>query len=149
MKILNSDTPKITLEMEDNETTVRSIGGKKVEIIIIKDGAKSIERGAFAYCPNLKEIYLPKSINYIGDSIFKSDYSEVKIYYDGSSEEFQQIDYEREKYNPGKYDGYPYYSDFGASSETERFYRRYDDVLMWCEVYCRKDNKVLTFGKKR
>ena len=75
MKILNSDTPKITLEMEDNETTVRSIGGKKVEIIIIKDGAKSIERGAFTYCPNLKEIYLPKSINYIGDSIFKSDYS--------------------------------------------------------------------------
>ena len=91
---------------------------------------------------------MPKTITYIGDRIFKADYSEVKIIYDGSSEDFQKIDYEREIYIPGKYDRYPYYSDYGASSETQRFYRRYDNVLMWCEVYCKKDGETITFGKK-
>ena len=40
MKILNSETSIITLEMENNETAVTMIGGNKVEIIIIKEGAK-------------------------------------------------------------------------------------------------------------
>ena len=92
---------------------------------------------------------LPKFIKYIGDRIFKTDYSEVKIIYAGSSEDFQKIDYEREKYIPGKFDRYHYYSDYGASSDTERFYRRYDNVLIWCEVFCKGDNKTLTFGEKR
>lgn len=148
MKILNSDTPIITIQMENDETNVSMIRGNKVEVIIIEDGAKQIERESFRLCPNLKELHLPKSITYIGDRIFKTDYSEVKIIYKGSQEDFMKIDFEREKYIPSKYDRYPYYSDYGASSETERFYRRYDNVLMWCEVYCQEDGKVLTFGKK-
>lgn len=148
MKILNSDTAHITIKMEKGETNVDMIGGNKVETITILEGAKKICNGAFKYCPNVKLIYLPKSITYIGDKIFKSDYSEVKIIYDGTSDDFQKIDYKREVYIPGKYDRYPYYSDYGASSDDERFYRRYDNVLMWCEVYCKKDGKTLTFGNK-
>ena len=125
------------------------IRNDKVETIIILEGAKKIEKEAFRLCPNLKELHLPKTITYIGDKIFKTDYSEVKIIYDGSIEDFKKIDYERERYIPRKYDRYPYYSDFGASSETERFYRRYDNVLMWCEVFCKQDHKVITFGEKR
>lgn len=149
MKILNSDTPIITIEMENNETEVSIIGGNKVEIIIIKEGAKKISNEAFRHCPNLKELHLPKSITFIGDRIFKTDYSEVKIIYEGSLEDFKKIDYEREIYIPGSYDRYPYYSSYGASSETQRFYRRYDNVLMWCEVYCKEDNKTITLGKKK
>lgn len=149
MKILNSTTPKITLQMENDETTIYMVGGNKAEIIIVEEGAKKIDNEAFRLCPNLKELYLPKSITYIGDRIFTTDYSEVKIIYKGSSEEFQKIDYEREMYIPGSYDRYPYYSSYGASSETERFYRRYDNVLMYCEVFCQKDNKTLIFGEKR
>lgn len=110
---------------------------------------QKIDNEAFRLCPNLKELYLPKSITYIGDRIFTTDYSLVKIIYKGSSEEFQKIDYEREIYIPGSYDRYPYYSSYGASSETQRFYRRYDNVLMYCEVFCQKDNKTLIFGEKR
>lgn len=148
MKISNSTSHKITISMDDNETSVAMIYENKVEVIIIKEGAKRIENEAFRHCPNLKELHLPKSITYIGDKIFKIDYSEVKIFYEGSLEDFKKIDYEREKYIPGSYDKYPYYSDFGASSETQRFYRRYDNVLMWCEVYCKQDKTTLTLGKK-
>ena len=135
--------------MENNEKTVTMIGDNKVEVIIIQEGAEIIEKSAFKYCPNLKEVYLPKSIKYIGDAIFKTEYSEVKIIYEGSLEDFKKIDYEREIYIPGKYDKYPYYSDYGASSETQKFYRLYDNVLMWCEVYCKEDNQVLTLGNKK
>ena len=148
MQILNSNTSKITIKMDENEKTVDMIGDNKVETIIIEEGAESIANEAFRLCPNLKKLYLPKTIKYIGDRIFKRDYSEVQIYYDGSTEEFMKIDFEREVYIPSKYDRYPYYSDYGASSEYQRFYRRYDDVLMWCEVICKKDKKKLTFGEK-
>lgn len=40
MKILNSETTMITIEMVNNKTNVEMIGGNKVEVIIIKDGAK-------------------------------------------------------------------------------------------------------------
>lgn len=148
MQILNSNKSKITIKMDENEKTVDMIGGNKVETIIIEEGAESIANEAFRLCPNLKKLYLLKKIKYIGDRIFKSDYSEVQIYYDGSTEEFMKIDFEREVYIPSKYDRYPYYSDYGASSEYQRFYRRYDAVLMWCEVICNKDKKILTFGEK-
>lgn len=73
----------------------------------------------------------------------------MKIIYEGSSEDFQKIDYEREKYVPGMYDKYPYYSDYGSTNDTEKFYRLYDNVLMWCEIFCKKDKKTLTLGEKR
>lgn len=40
MKILNSTTPKITLQMENDETTIYMVGGNKVKIIIVEEGAK-------------------------------------------------------------------------------------------------------------
>lgn len=149
MKVLNSATSIITLEMENNETEVSMVDGDNVEVIIIKEGAKMIHNQAFRYCTKLKELYLPRSITFIGDRIFKPEYSEVKIFYKGSLKEFQKIDYEREVYIPGRYDSYPYYSDYGATSDTEMFYRLYDSVLMYCEVYCEKDKKTLILGEKR
>ena len=113
----------VSKDMDENEKTVDMIGDNKVETIIIEEGAESIANEAFRLCPNLKKLYLPKTIKYIGDRIFKRDYSEVQIYYDGSTEEFMKIDFEREVYIPSKYDRYPYYSDYGASSEYQRFYR--------------------------
>lgn len=148
MKILNSTTPIITLVMEENEKNVSMIGGDKVEVIIVSEGAESIDREAFRLCPNLKELHLPKSIKYLGDRIFKPDYSEVKIIYEGSLEDFKKIDYEREVYIPGPYDRYPYYSDYGASSEFQRFYRLYDNYEMYCEVYCKEDSSQFTLGSK-
>ena len=37
---------------------------------------------------------------------------------------------------------------YGASSEYQRFYRRYDNILMWCEVICKKDKRNLHLEKK-
>jgi hypothetical protein len=106
------------------------IGGNKVEDIIVGEEAERIANEAFRLCLNLKELYLPKTIKCIGKGIFTTDYSEVTVYYDGSAEEFMKIDFEREVHIPSKYDRYLYYSDYRASSEYQRFYRRYDNILM-------------------
>ena len=139
----------VTIKPEENDTRIEIVGGNNIEVIVIEEGIKKLEKGSLRFCPKLKEVHLPKSVTYLGDKLFQEKYSEIKFIYEGTSEEFKQISYEREIYIPGSYDRYPYYSSYGASSETERFYRLYDSVYMWCEVYCKGDNTTLTYGEKR
>ena len=117
--------------------------------IYVEDGFDGICEHAFRGCGKLKTLHLPKSITYLGNEIFQEKYSEVKIIYDGSSEDFKKIGAVREVYESGPYDRYPYYSDYGASCKEERFYAMYDNYDMFCEVTCKEDGVCLTYGTKK
>ena len=45
-------------------------GDKKIQNVIIEDGAKSIGKEAFCYCENLQSISIPESVKSIGESAF-------------------------------------------------------------------------------
>lgn len=47
------------------------------ETIIIPDGVKEIERWAFASCQRIKRVYIPKSVDIIGDVAFNYYYGEI------------------------------------------------------------------------
>lgn len=134
--------------LENEETAVGELAASQAHTIIVEKGAKKICAHAFRRCANLKKLYLPETIVYLGEGIFQREYSEVEILYAGSSEQFQKIDMKRDTYVPGPYDHYPYYSSYGASYHTERFYARYDNYDMWCEVVCEADGVRLTYGSK-
>lgn len=147
MKIIDNNGI-LRVEKEGDEVTVMRIFSN-AHTIFVEDGFERIYERAFRGCEKLKTLHLPKSIRYLGSQIFQEKYSEVKIVYAGSSDDFKKIDLVREVYESGPYDRYPYYSDYGASYKEERFYAMYDSYDMWCEVLCKEDNVLLTYGSKK
>lgn len=58
--------------------------GVSASIVKIPDGLLTIRKGAFANCPNLKEIYIPSSVNAIEENVFQNS-PNVVIYGCGGS----------------------------------------------------------------
>ncbi len=67
-------------------------GFSRIARIILPDGIESIGREAFAYCGNLNAIVIPKSVKRIGESIIFGTNNLTKIYYEGSSDDWQKVD---------------------------------------------------------
>lgn len=67
-----------------------------VETIIVEDGVETINKDAFAFTPNLKNVTIPLSVTSIGANTFSSGWGiltqkQVTITYDGTWEQWDQI----------------------------------------------------------
>ena len=71
---------------------------KNVTDILLPSNIGEIPQGAFAGCKNLKNITLPKSIKRIEEKTFDGCTSLENVYYEGTREEWNQIDIVCEKY---------------------------------------------------
>ena len=67
----------------------------KIKKIIVREGVTGIGSGAFSGVPNLKELYLPESLKYIGDCGFgnfnKFNKENTKIYYSGTITQWRNV----------------------------------------------------------
>ena len=78
--------------------SVTSIGGSafyrcsNLENITIPSGVTSIGEGTFYDCSNLRSITIPNSVTYIGDFAFKGCISLLDVYYEGTQDEWNNID---------------------------------------------------------
>lgn len=68
--------------------------------ITIPDTITTINPRAFAYCTGLEEITLPDSVSFVGDSAFSGCDNLAKLYFDGSLEQYLQIDIYNENSMP-------------------------------------------------
>ena len=71
---------------------------KNVTDILLPSNISEIPKGAFTGCKNLKNITLPKSIKRIEEKTFEGCTSLENVYYEGTREEWNQIDIVCEKY---------------------------------------------------
>lgn len=63
-----------------------------IERFIIPNNIKAIGGSAFQWCPKLKYVYIPKSINIIGEYAFKDcNLNKMVLEYEGTEEEFDEI----------------------------------------------------------
>lgn len=66
--------------MEKDDTVLRYTGEHcRVDHFVVPDGITKIERKAFAYCYNLKKIYIPASVAVVENDAFLCCYN-VEIY---------------------------------------------------------------------
>lgn len=65
--------------------------GRNLEKYIIPNNVLTIEHGAFAYNPYLKEITIPQSINSIYNNVFSNSPNLLAIYYEGDVKKWQSI----------------------------------------------------------
>lgn len=73
-------------------------GCTSLETLIISEGVESFfESELFSNCPELKVIYLPKSVEIIAEGIFTGDDKISEIYYNGTRAEWAEVDIR--KYN--------------------------------------------------
>ena len=73
-------------------------GNKTITDIILPSNISKISEGAFAGCKNLRNITLAKSIKRIEEKTFEGCTSLENVYYEGSPEEWDQINILYEKY---------------------------------------------------
>lgn len=64
--------------------------------LIIPDGIKNLGNYLGSYCGNLKTVIIPKSVEYIGDSPFRSCSINLTIYYEGTEDDFNSIEFKHE-----------------------------------------------------
>lgn len=60
--------------------------------ITVPDYVTALYGYCFAYCEDLKRVYLPNGISYIGGNLFHKDEKLTDIFYDGTLEEWDAID---------------------------------------------------------
>ena len=60
--------------------------------IDIKKGTEIIVDKAFDSCVNIDEVFIPESVTYVGESAFYNTHSLKKIYYEGTSMKWSQIE---------------------------------------------------------
>lgn len=68
------------------------LDNSSIETFHIPEGIRVISTQAFQFCSKLKQIYIPKSIRYIGEYAFYYSENLEDITYEGSPEEWKNID---------------------------------------------------------
>ena len=81
----------ILIPYSSTTTIISSFSGYPMERVVISKGMEFINEQCFAYCSNLKEIYIPKSITYISNDAFNAVPSGMTIYYEGNFDEWDVI----------------------------------------------------------
>ena len=66
-------------------------GGKPDTSFKIPEGVIEIGATSFSCCDNLKEIYIPNTVKYIGNAIFYMSANIEKLFYDGTIDEWNSI----------------------------------------------------------
>ena len=70
----------------------KAFSSTEVVTLRIPQGVEDIFTRAFSSCHYLREVYLPKSIKYLENSIFSNCTSLRTIYYDGTYDEWNKVD---------------------------------------------------------
>ncbi len=88
----DSAAKNVTIPGSINEIYSESfLESDQIETITIREGSKRIESGGFAMCTSLREITIPKSMEYIGENAF-SDVGALEIvYYLGTEDEWNEL----------------------------------------------------------
>ena len=81
------------LYTKDGTILVQYAVGKEDKEFTIPDGLERIGSFAFAYSSSIAKIIMPESIVYIGPYPFYNCKSVIDIYYTGTSEEWEKVDY--------------------------------------------------------
>lgn len=64
---------------------------KNLSSIVIPKGISKLQLGTFENCTNLKSITLPNTLKVIGESVFQKCSSLTDIYYQGTEEQWEQV----------------------------------------------------------
>jgi len=86
------------LVIPEGVTTIglRAFGNcRKLTSLVIPEGVTTIQDGAFQYCTNLQSIFLPKSVTKIGAKVTEYSMKLEIVYYDGTKEEWDQVDIDK------------------------------------------------------
>ena len=67
--------------------------------ITIPDSVTTVDRLAFGYCSSLTSITIPDSVIYIGDSAFFECIGLLRVYYEGTYQQWSQIELDKDNYN--------------------------------------------------
>ena len=73
-------------------------GNETVTDIILPPGVSSLGKGAFVNCTHLKRITIPRKVKKIPEACFGNCWELEDVYYEGSREEWKQIEIVNEKY---------------------------------------------------
>ena len=83
----------------DNITAIEgyAFAGTDIEVIRIPEGVTEILQGAFSNCPNLYRVYLPRSLQKLGDKLFSGSNTVdsngiLNLVYNGTREQWQAIE---------------------------------------------------------
>lgn len=83
----------------DNITAIEgyAFAGTDIEVIRIPEGVTEILQGAFSNCPNLHKIYLPRSLQKLGEKLFSGSNTvesngTLNLIYNGTREQWGAID---------------------------------------------------------
>lgn len=98
------EDPGQYLEPRTKTISAYSFEGYLFETIHIPEGVERFENMAFEYLPNLKDVYFPSTINYLGGHLFESTSNVENIYFNGTMEQFSHV--QTEGYRPW-YSGLP------------------------------------------
>ena len=90
---------------------------KSLTDVVISNGVTTIGGGAFYDCTSLKNIELPSSLTNIGIIAFSGCKTLSKVYYDGTKEEWQNIEFSDQYSNPLLNTSYLYVLDENGSAE--------------------------------
>ena len=134
---------------EDNEIPKKAVlGNRKVDIIMVPYGVKGVGDWAFAHCMNLKEIWLPDTIEKFGKDVFLDDSRLEKIVVYSKEEKISdssKIEDEKEKYDKIDYD-YAGYCKADYEKVLDEYYV-YDHVteLLAIAVKCFEKSDIYNF----
>ena len=67
--------------------------------ITIPDSVTTVDRLAFGYCSSLTSITIPDNVIYIGDSAFFECILLIRVYYEGTYQQWSQIELDKDNYN--------------------------------------------------
>ena len=72
--------------------------------VVINEGTTTILNEAFSHCYDLTDLWLPKSLTYIAESAFRSCTDLKNIYYNGTSYDFYNLNFDFNEVNSDKVD---------------------------------------------
>lgn len=71
-----------------------SFSGREIKSLVISEGIREIGEGAFSWCNEITEVYLPKSLTGIEELAFYSCYGIENVYYSGSEADWEKTEIE-------------------------------------------------------
>ena len=87
----SSDDPGQYLAPGLKEIKAYTFSGSLFETFHIPEGVETLQNMALDYCPNLKDVYFPSTLSYLGGHIFQSTGNVENIYYNGTMEQFSHV----------------------------------------------------------